>query len=63
MDSSRRPMQHGEELPILIPSDDGVDAVDHNGMDGAKSDIGGVASFACGTVVRQRNTTTIVTGL
>ena len=33
---------HGDELPIQIPPDDGVDAVDHHGMDGDESAIGGV---------------------
>ena len=33
---------HGEELPIQIPPDDGVDTVDHHGMDGDESAIGGV---------------------
>ena len=33
MDSARRPVQHGEELPIPIPPDDGVDSIEDD-MDG-----------------------------
>ena len=42
MDSARRPVQHGEELPFPNLSNDGVDTVDHHDMDGAENAIVGV---------------------
>ena len=41
MDSARRPVPHGEELPIPIPPDDGVNSIGDD-MDGNEGATGGV---------------------